>query len=71
MKNGSSPGYDGIPVEFYKIFWNEIKITLLACFEYSYDLKELSYSQRKGIISLLHKGKGLDRGILVIGVQLL
>ena len=64
MKNGSSPGYDGIPIEFYKIFWNEIKSSLIASFEYSYDLTELSYSQRKGIISLLHKGKGLDRGDL-------
>ena len=26
MQNNKSPGSDGITVEFYKIFWNDIKI---------------------------------------------
>ena len=25
MKNGSCPGSDGIPAEFYKMFWRDIK----------------------------------------------
>jgi hypothetical protein len=25
MQNGKSPGIDGLPVEFYKIFWKNIK----------------------------------------------
>jgi hypothetical protein len=25
MQNGKSPGTDGLPVEFYKIFWKNIK----------------------------------------------
>lgn len=61
MKNGSSPGSDGIPVEFYKMFWNQIKSPLLDNFKLSFAKGELSYSQRKGIISQIHKGKGLDR----------
>lgn len=27
MKENKSPGQDGLPVEFYKYFWEEIKHT--------------------------------------------
>ncbi len=64
MKNGSSPGNDGLPIEFYKIFWKDIKDALLKSFSYSFKSKQLSFSQQKGIISLLHKGKGLDESDL-------
>ena len=64
MKNGSSPGSDGIPVEFYKIFWNDLKQTLIDCYSYSFLSNSLTFSQRKGIISLLHKGKGLEKNEL-------
>ena len=29
MQNNKSPGSDGIAIEFYKIFWNDIKTHLL------------------------------------------
>ena len=61
MNNGSSPGLDGIPVEFYKIFWEYIKEPLLKSFQYSFETGILSVSQRKGVISLLHKGKNLPK----------
>ena len=64
MKNGSSPGSDGLPVEFYKIFWNDLKQALLDCYLYSFLTNQLTFSQRKGIISLLHKGKGLEKNEL-------
>ena len=61
MNNGSTPGIDGIPIEFYKVFYNEIKFILFNCFLYNFETKTLSISQQKGIVSLLHKGKELDR----------
>ena len=61
MKNGSAPGPDGIPAEFYKVFWPLVQQTLLDCYRYSLEVGSLSISQGKGIISLLHKGKGLSR----------
>lgn len=61
MKNGSAPGNDGITVEFIKFFWKKIGQIILDSFKESFDKGELSYSQKKGVIILLHKGKHLDR----------
>ena len=61
MKNGSSPGMDGIPTEFYKMFWNDIKDILVKGYQYSFEQGILSNSQRRGVISLIHKGKNLSR----------
>ena len=61
MNNGSAPGSDGIPVEFYKIFFNDIKHILFDTFRFSFQNSTLPISQQKGIVSLLHKGKGLDK----------
>ena len=60
-KNGSSPGLDGLPCEVYKFFWNDIKRSLINCFNYSFKIGSLADSQRQGMICLLHKGKGCNR----------
>ena len=61
MKVGSAPGTDGIPTEFYKVFWNDLKKPLIECINYSFHSGILSPSERIGIISLFHKGKELSR----------
>ncbi|MEC7840051.1 MAG: reverse transcriptase family protein [Chlamydiota bacterium] len=61
LNNGSAPGPDGIPAEFYKIFWPDVSFYLMKSFNYSYEQKILSPTQRQGIIKLLHKGKDLSR----------
>jgi hypothetical protein len=63
MKNGKSPGNDGFPVEFYKIFWHDIKQILLACFSCSYMEGHLTVSQRQGVLTLLPK-PGKDTRLL-------
>ena len=61
MNNGSAPGTDGIPVEFYKFFWQHLRTPLLKCFRSSFRSKKLPYSERLGVMSLIHKGKDLER----------
>ena len=61
MNRGSAPGSDGIPAEFYVVFWNYIRYPLLECFKYSFEKRLLPTSERLGVISLFHKGKDLDR----------
>jgi hypothetical protein len=34
MQNGKSPGTDGLPVEFYKIFWKNIKEKFWVTFHF-------------------------------------
>ena len=53
FKNGKSPGTDGLPIEFYKIFWNDIKNLVLNSFFYSCEQKNMSVSQKQSIITLL------------------
>ena len=44
-----------LTVEFYKFFWNIVGELLVASLSYSYDVGELSNSQKKAIIILLGK----------------
>ena len=60
MQRGKAPGLDGIPLEWYVVFWRLVKKPLLESYQHSYNNNCLPESQRTGIISLLHKGKSLD-----------
>ncbi|GFR94524.1 reverse transcriptase [Elysia marginata] len=64
MKNGSSPGPDGIPVEFYKMFWKDLKKLYIEAMKYNQTIGKLSPTQRQGTISLIHKGKELSKDTL-------
>ena len=60
MKNGKSPGSDGLTTEFFKIFWNTIKSFYINSINYSYAKGTLTEMQKQGVISLLpKKGKEL------------
>jgi exonuclease III len=61
MKNGSSPGCDGLTTEFIKFFWNRLKHMVVNSYEAAFETGELSTTQRRGVITLLHKGKELPR----------
>jgi hypothetical protein len=53
MQNGKSPGTDDLPVEFYKIFWKNIKKLVMDSFSYSYENENMSISQKQSMITLL------------------
>ena len=59
FKNNKSPGCDGLSIEFYKMFWREIGQKLVETLNYSKKYGKLSLSQRRAVITLLHK-KGKD-----------
>ena len=61
LKNDSSPGSDGITAGFYKIFWQKLKLPLFKSLQNSIEIGELSTSQRRGIINLIHKGNNTNQ----------
>lgn len=61
LNNGSSPGCDGLTVEFMKCFWDKLGKLVTDSFLEAFYKGELSYTQNKGVIVLIHKGKDLQR----------
>ena len=55
MQNSKSPGSDGLSVEFYKIFWRDIKKYYVNSINYSFNNKNLTEIQKQGLITLLPK----------------
>ena len=59
MQPNKSPGEDGLPIEFYRFFWNDIKDYLFNSYKYSIENGNLSITQKRGVISLLPKKNDL------------
>ena len=55
MKNGKSPGNDGLTKEFYVCFFNEIFNYLLNALKESFNIGQLPTSQRQAVITLIEK----------------
>ena len=55
MESNKSPGSDGLPAEFYKVFWNDINQYLLNALNSAYTKGLLSITQRRGLITLIPK----------------
>ena len=51
MANNKTPGPDGIPVEFYKIFWTAIGHIVDESYLNAFDKGELLTSQKQGVIN--------------------
>ena len=50
-----TPGSDGLPLEFYLAFWDDVRPLLLASFNNSYQMGTLGITQRQGVLSLIPK----------------
>ena len=55
MASNKSPGTDGLPAEFYKVFWDYVKPFLLNILNCSYTNGHLSITQRRSLITLVPK----------------
>ena len=55
MNSDKSPLTNGLPCEFYKVFWNDLAEILINSLNYSYEIGKLSISQRGGIVKLIPK----------------
>ena len=55
MENDKAPGKDGLSKEFYEIFWDDVKIPLLASINGAFIKEELSNSQKQVVIKLIEK----------------
>ena len=57
MKNNKTPGIDGFPAEFFKMFWKKIKYFIMRSLNHSYINGSLSISATQCIITCLPKGQ--------------
>ena len=55
MNNQKSPGSDGITVEFYKLFWNDVKEFYINSINHSFHTGPLTDLQKQSIITLIPK----------------
>ena len=55
LKSNKTLGTDGLPIEFYREFWNELKILLYYVYQEWLEKGKMHRSARRGIISLLEK----------------
>ena len=53
MDAGKTPGSDGLPAEFYKVFWTDISILLIRSLNHAYQTGQLSKTQKRGVTKLI------------------
>ena len=58
------PGSDGLPPSFYAQFWGKLKAPYYKCILQSIENGELPFTLKRGVITLIHKGKDLNRNDL-------
>ena len=57
MENKKIPGNDGLSKDFYEVFWNGVKIPLLASINDAFIKEELSTSQKQAVIKFIEEKK--------------
>ena len=55
MESEKTSGTDGLPGEFYKVFWKDISSILISALNFAYESGQLSTTQKRGIIKLIPK----------------
>ena len=55
MNNNKTPGEDGIPIDFYKVFWKLLRTPFQNMVRESYEIRILHKTARKGVLNLIPK----------------
>ena len=55
MDSEKTPGTDGFPAEFYKLFWTDISTPLLSALNFAFNNGCMSITQRRSILKLIPK----------------
>jgi hypothetical protein len=55
LKNGKTPGTDGFPPDYYKLFWKDLGILVFESIEHALAKGEMSIDQKRGVINLIPK----------------
>ena len=55
LKNNKTPGNDGLPAEFYKMFWSKLGNTVFQTILQAVKNNQLHQSARHGMICLIPK----------------
>ena len=55
LQTGKSPGSDGLPTEFYKVFWQDLGDILVLVLNENFRIVILTDSQHEGLMRLLYK----------------
>ena len=63
LASNKTPGCDGLPPEWYRVFWEQIKIELFEAYKYAIKIGRLHLSGRRGVICLIPKK---DRDPLIV-----
>ena len=63
LPRGKSPGFDGLPYQFYQRFWDQLGPELTAVLSEAFQpgAASLPADMTEGRVTLLYKGKGADR----------
>ena len=62
-KNNKSPGLDGFPAEFFKVFWNSLKHCVTKAINASFNKGLMSLSLRQCVITCLPKNGKMRENI--------
>ena len=55
MQKNKTPGSDGISIEFFQVFWPQVKTLVVEALNECYSTGVMSDTQKKGLITLLFK----------------
>ena len=61
LNNNSAPGLDGLTTRFIQFFWLKLNALVVQSIQQAFVKGEMSESQRRAVITIIHKGKALPR----------